>query len=200
MTPLTALALAGLSAPAYGDLMIIAAGTAGDHVYMASGGSAWNTVPAPPSNFANVYWDADRDGVFGETAIGENSGNSEADLAFTAAITDGEALHFGAAGFTAVTDTGLIEVTVQLTDLSTIRLVVNEGTSELFSDSNGDQWQADFDFINAGYGDVVNNVSHLPGGAALDHQGVLTFTQVPEPGSLALLSLGGLAMLRRRRA
>jgi len=46
--------------------------------------------------------------------------------------------------------------------------------------------------------EYVNNVQPSSNYTALNAYNGLTYTQAPEPGSLALLGLGGLALLRRR--
>lgn len=185
-------------------MILTAAGTAGDHLFIGSPlgtlAAKYNTVPAGSS--ANIYYDVDQDGIFGETGIGENSGNTASSLAFnTAPITSGTVMHFGVEGFTTPDDTGIMEFTLLLTDASRSRQVVAEGTPVTFFDSTGDEWSAEFLFNYQGYGDVVRNIDSVPGGATLDHQGVLTFTQVPEPASLALLALGmgALLVVNRRR-
>jgi len=177
---------AALSAPADAALTLVAAGTAGDHVFIGSPDVTfaifWNTVPAGAA--ANIYWDADKDGVFGETGLGENAGNTSASLAFNAPITSGDPLHFGMDGFAGVDNTGAIQFTLQRTDASTIRQLVHEGSPFLFRDSTGEVWYATFDFIQNAYGDVVSNVSDAPGSNASDHQGVLELVQ-PLLGTVA---------------
>ncbi|MCP5538022.1 MAG: PEP-CTERM sorting domain-containing protein [Akkermansiaceae bacterium] len=175
----------------------------GNFLGIKSGTSQWNTAPANGVGFynlANVYWDADNDGTFGETGIGENSGNGATTLDFEAApITATTSYYFGIAGFAGANTTGSIRFAIRKQDTTTVSILVAEGTPVNFSDSNGDPWQASFEFNNQHYGDVVNNISHSPGGASNDHQGVLTLTLVPEPSSAALLGLGGLALILRRR-
>ncbi len=182
-------------------------GTTGETDFLiSSGGANWNLrsfVEAPnPSGNANAYVDLDLDGVFGETGIGENTGNANATLGFTAAITDGLVLNFAVEGFGSAEATGSVDFIIENADLSTQTVSVTQGTLTAFTDSNGDMWDADFVFNNGGYGgDVVFNGGTTPGGANPDHQGVLTFSAVPEPASIAIAGLGliGLIGLARRR-
>ena len=179
-------------------ITLVAGTTEGPHMYVGHGASVWNTVPA--GSDANVYWDSDNDGVFGETALGENSGNATTTLGFTIDITDGSSYYFAVQGFESTGTRDTIEFDIHNTTDSNIdRISIVEGGSETFFDGNGDEWKVDYAFTFQGYGDVVNNISHNPGGEALDHKAVLTFTAVPEPSSAALLGLGGIALILRRR-
>lgn len=191
-----------LSTPMFASaaISIVAGTTAGPHFFLGrvgAGGSKWNTIPAGAS--ANVYWDSDNNGVFGETAKGENSGNGAGTLGFTINIIDGTSYYFAVEGFPNPGTNQGVDFDLHNTDSSIQRLQVISGNTVTFSDSNGDQWEASYTFTEQGYGDVVSNVSSNPGGASNDHQGVLTFNAVPEPSSTALLGLGSLAMLIRRR-
>jgi len=177
------------------DITLIASGsgTDGKHMYISSGGAAYNSVPA--GKYANIYVDIDQDGVFGETGIGENTGNSSASLAFEAPVVSGVPFHFGMEGFGVANETGFIQFRIRKTDLSIETLDVTEGTPESFFDGT-DEWTVTFDFDFGAYGDVVHNVNTGPGQSAADHQGILTL--VPEPATLALAAVG-LVVLRRRR-
>ena len=69
-------------------------------------------------------------------------------------------------------------------------LTVVQGAPTAFADSTGEMWSADF---------VFNGGTTGTGAFTPDHQGVLTFTQIPEPGSVMLGLLGGLVLVARRR-
>ncbi|MEZ5303454.1 MAG: PEP-CTERM sorting domain-containing protein [Verrucomicrobiales bacterium] len=193
---LSALLLAALVTPSPAAISILATSTAGTHMYMASPSSAWNTVPA--GSTANIYWDADKDGVFGEA--GENSGNSAATLGFTIPVPDGISSHeFAVEGFP-VSGDGILQFRVIRSDNSVITVDVTEGTPTIFSDSNGATWTADFVFTPNFYGDVVSNISHIPNGVRpTDHQGLILLS-LPEPGRALLLALSavGIVLVRRR--
>ena len=81
------------------------------------------------------------------------------------------------------------------------------GLSDLTSESittgdiNGTHKVSSFNFVNdAGYEDIVVTLDVTGGGPALMVGTVLVDTAaIPEPGSLALLGLGGLLIARRRR-
>lgn len=193
----TAVTALGLTASSYAAISIVANNTT--NVTISSGGANWDTTTFPPSSNANVYWDANTNGTFGEA--GENTGNVQGTLSFTInPITSGTAYHFGMEGFGTAGATGTITFTITNTDATTQLVNVVQGTTTNFSDSNGDQWQANFVFNNGGYGDVVFNGGTGGNGANVnDHQGILTFTAVPEPSSTTLIGLGGLALILRRR-
>ena len=161
----------------YAHAALTLTGTNGETDFLiSSGGANWNLNPFPPSGNANVYWDANRNGIFGEA--GENDGNDVATLAFNAPITSGEELHFGVEGFGSAAETGTINFILELTDSSPLSLSVTEGMTEVFFDSNGDPWEANFEFNDGFYGDVVFNGGAGGNGANVnDHQGILTLTQ-----------------------
>jgi len=162
-----------------------------------SGVNKWNFQQA--GSFANIYWDANNNGVFGEA--GENSGNTDSSLANGIdglTINSGDSLVFAVEGF-GTPDTATFVFDITNSDSTTQTVSVVSGLSTIFTDANGDQYRVVFDFTPQGYGDVVKNIDSVPGGKALDHKAVLTFTAVPEPSSAALLGLGGLALLLRRR-
>lgn len=181
-------------------ISLVAGNTAGPHMYIGNIGTpgfAYNTVPA--GSFANLYWDSDNNGVFGETAKGENTGNAGS-LGFnTGAIASGTSYYFAMEGFATIeTPPFGADFNIHNTDASIQRVQVLVGTPKNFTDSNGDQWQATFVFNRNGYADVVRNIDAIPGGT-IDHQGILTFTQIPEPSTAILLGLMALTGLRRRR-
>jgi len=191
------LTLIGIGSSAHAAISITADPTT--PMMIASGGAVWDTVTFPPSNNANVYWDANADGIFGNSA-GENTGNTAGTIPFTiSTIVGGSSFNFGLEGFPVAGATGSTSFTITNTDASTQLLNVVQGTPTAFSDSNGDQWTADFRFNNSGYGDVVFNGGTGGNGAFTpDHQGVLSFSRVPEPSSI-LFGLSALALLARRR-
>ena len=166
---------------------------------ISSGAAAWDSITFPPSGNANIYWDANVDGVFGNS-LGENTGNTAGTVGFTIpSILGDSSFDFGLEGFPVAGATGSTTFTITKTDSSTQFLSVVQGTPTAFSDSNGDQWTAEFFFTNSGYNDVVFNGGTGGNGAFTpDHQGTLIFTQVPEP-SAALLGLLSLGLLIRRR-
>ena len=165
-------------------------------------GANWDTITFPPSGNANPFWDANADGIFGNSP-GENTGNTNETISFTInPIVGGTSYLFGLEGFPGSGETGSASFTITNTDLTTQEVNVVEGTTALFSDSNGDMWGVDFDFKNGFYGDVVFNGGVGGNGVFTpDHQGVLTFSVVPEPSTSVMIGLGlaGLIGVRRRR-
>lgn len=165
---------------------------------ITSGGSAWDVVTFPPSGRANIYFDENSNGIFGES--GENTGNTASTLGFSInPIESGRAYEFGMEGFTNAADTGTLFIDLILSDQSVIDLVIAEGSPVTFRNSDGSSWVAEFEFNPFFYGDVVFNGNTTAGQNVRDHQGVLTLTQIPEPTSAALLGLGSLFMMRRKR-
>ena len=165
-----------------------------------AGAAAYDTITFPPSGLANPYWDANADGIFGNSP-GENTGNTNATIGFTIPIVGGTNYFLGMEGFTVASGPGSVSFTLTNSDASTQALTVNGGVPLAFNDSNGDPWVAEFQFNVGAYGDVVFNGGAGGNGAFQpDHQGILRFTLVPEPGSAALLGLGflGLALRRKR--
>ena len=196
MTTCATLALTlGLTAASNAAIIFTADG--GSEIFGVSGaGSNWDTNQSADSGNANIYWDADTDSTFGETGIGENSGNTDASLAFSFNAVSGSTYSFAFESFGG-TD-GVATATVFLNGIST---ALTEGTQANFNDGV-DDWTIDFDFAFEGTGDVVSNVGNTPNAAGNDHLVTLTFvntTAVPEPSSTALLGLGGLALILRRR-
>jgi len=185
-------------------ISMVVGNTGGPHLYIGNigtAGFAYNTVPA--GSFANIYWDSDNNGVFGETGKGENTGNGAALGFSTGSISSGTSFYFGLEGFATVeTPPFGADFDIHNTDASVQRVQVLVGTPKSFTDSNGDQWEATFVFNRNAYGNVVQNTNTGAGGSGdpNDHQGILTFTQVPEPSSslFAGLALAGV-LLRRRR-
>lgn len=173
------------------------AGNAGGSAIL-DGSGGWDFEAGGP--WANVYYDADQDDVFGEIADGDTSGDTNASLNFTQTISNGLTLNFAVEGFGGSGGSSdSFRFNVQNTDLTTQTITVNASSTTDFSDSNGDQWSVAYAFTAQGYGDVVTNLNSTPGNNAQDHKAVLTFTQVPEPSSVTLLGLGGLALILRRR-
>ena len=161
--------------------------------------STWDFSAGGP--MANVYFDGNQNGIFGETAT-DTYGDTNAGLAANLdgmTITDGLTMNFAVEGFggSSQTSTGF-RFDITKTDGSTQTITAVTSGPVSFTDSNGDQWEVAYDFTAQGYGDVVKNLDSVPGGL-VDHKAVLTFTSVPEPSSAALLGLGGLALLLRRR-
>ena len=164
------------TAPAITGLAIIA--DQNSPLTISSGNAVWNTVQFPPSPFANVYWDANSDGIFGNS-FGENTGNTSDSLRFIInPIVSGTSLIFGLEGFQGAGTTGSVSFTITNSDSSTQQVTVDEGTATSFTDSNGDTLFVEFEFNEAFYGDVVFNggVGGGGGGPTADHQGVLTFS------------------------
>lgn len=163
----------------------------------ANVGFQWATA----GNFSRIYWDADTDGIFGETGIGENTGNTETSRALDIGLASGTTYEFALEGF----DTGAVtdftsSFDIRNTDTSVQRVTVTTGSATTFSDSNGDSWSVALAFNKAHYGDVVSGANTGAGGGNItDNQATLTFTSIPEPSSTALLGLGGLALILRRR-
>ncbi|MCP5537493.1 MAG: hypothetical protein H7A51_14825 [Akkermansiaceae bacterium] len=157
-------------------ISLVAGATAGPHMFIGNTTtSKWNTVPA--GAFANVYWDADADDIFGETAISENSGNAVGTLGFTINITDGSSYNFAIEGFSIADPTSIFaEFDIHKTDSSIERLTVAQGITKSFTDSNGDKWEVSYAFTAGGYGDVVKNIDSVPGGAAM-----ITKASLPSP-------------------
>ena len=114
-------------------------------------------------------------------------------------ITDGMTMLFAVEGFSDTSTQFRFDITNS--DTTTQTVIASTSGPVTFYDSNGDEWQVDYDFNPQHYGDVVVNLDSKPGGNAKDHQAVLTFTQVPEPSSAAILGgvLGLGLFLRRRR-
>ena len=174
------------------------AGTGGGGSGVLNGSGGWNFKQA--GSWANVYWDANDNGTFGEA--GENSGNTTALLSNVIGgleITDGMTMNFAVEGFDGAGGTSSsynFGITKTDTNLETINVLT--GSTVNFFDG-AQEWEVAYDFTAQGYGDVVFNIGTGAGGQTQDHKAVLTFTAVPEPSSAALLGLGGLALILRRR-
>lgn len=199
---LTALTLAATVVSSSAAIQLVAGTTNANNISIFATGPTWDTTPAGSN--ANVYWDADNDNIFGETGIGENSDNSTTSLDFTIAITSGTSYVFAMEGFGGSVDNTSASATFDILTVGSTsqRLTVTNDATVSFTDADGQDWEAAFVFNKDAYGDVVRNTSHLAGGQATDDQAILTFTNVtavPEPSSTALLGLGGLALLMRRR-
>lgn len=152
---------------------------------------------------ANFYEDVLDSGDFGTGMTGTGANGSPISVAYdgsnTAGILGGTAAA-NQANALAVT-TG-VEFAINLADLGytggpiNVMVGINNGDHNFFSNQFLGGLAADTGNLG---GDGAGNFT---GTAAIDFTqfaGNQFFTVVPEPGSLALLGLGGLAMLRRRR-
>ena len=173
------------------------AGDRGDGSGVLNNTGGWNFKRA--GSWANVYWDANNNGTFGEA--GENSGNTTASLSNVLngqTISDGFVMNFAVEGFSGsagVSDTFRFNITQTDSTVITINAAIGDTA---FVDSNGDHWSVHYAFTKKGYGDVISSNRSAPGGRA-DHKAVLTFTKVPAPLRAALLGLGGITVILQPR-
>lgn len=199
---LTALGLCGSASAAS---IVVDAGNGADLVLTVSGGT-FDSEEVPPSGSANVY--ASNDG--GSTLL--NGGGSNASLAWSQAITDGLVItlitndfglgnHTGVFGFDVLGADGstlIYDGAVDAGNVNTGGAEVLDGASVVIVDTDGVQWNVAFNALGPTGSDIIGGVDSIADGTN-DLASSLTFTIVPEPGSLALLGLGGLSILRRRR-
>ena len=195
---LVALAV-GIGTVASADLTFVSGTTVDtDTAILWVGINSFDTAPAPPSSRANLYWDADKDGVLGETGIGENTGN-DIELGINFTVVDGETYHFVVNGW-ALSGTAMFDFYVQKTDSSLELLSVTEGTPTTFFDG-AQEWSAEYVYTAGGLGvDAVGGVFVGADGTGPDHLGQLTFEAIPEPATMGLVAVfgGGILFVRRK--